>query len=98
MWRAGLHLTHSGGQRQRHLQQPGAQFTPTAPGNYHWVADYSGNSPNTNGATHNAACTDTNEDVTVNTVPSSMTTAQNWVPNDSATDLGTGWRATWPAP
>jgi hypothetical protein len=64
---------------------PNPQFVPTAPGNYHWVAVYSGNAPNTNGVTHNAACTDTNEDVTVNTVPSSMTTAQRWVPNDSAT-------------
>jgi hypothetical protein len=60
-------------------------FTPTAPGNYHWVAQYSGNLPNTNGVTHNAACTDTNEDVTVTSVPSSLTTAQTWVPNDSAT-------------
>ena len=64
---------------------PNPQFVPTAAGNYHWVAVYSGNSPNTNGVTHNAACNDTNEDVTVTTVASSMTTAQRWVPNDSAT-------------
>jgi hypothetical protein len=62
-----------------------AQFVPTAPGNYHWVAVYSGDSPNTNGLTHNAACTDTDEDVVVRSVASSMTTAQVWVPNDSAT-------------
>lgn len=59
-------------------------FTPTAPGNYHWVAEYSGNLPNTNGVTHNAACTDTAEDVTVNSVASSISTAQDWLPNDSA--------------
>lgn len=64
---------------------PAPQFTPTVPGNYHWVAVYSGDSPNTNDLTHNSACTDTNEDVTVSTVPSSMTTAQQWVPNDSVT-------------
>ena len=64
---------------------PAPQFVPQAPGNYHWVAVYSGNPPNTNGLTHNAACTDTNEDVTVNTVNSTMATAQSWVPNDSAT-------------
>ena len=64
---------------------PDPQFAPATPGNYHWVAVYSGSSPNTNGVTHNAACTDTNEDVTVQTVASSMTTAQRWVPNDSAT-------------
>ena len=64
---------------------PDPQYKPTQPGDYHWVAVYSGSSPNTNGLTHNAACTDTNEDVTVTTVPSSLTTAQTWVPNDSAT-------------
>jgi hypothetical protein len=61
-------------------------FTPTAPGNYHWVAEYSGNSPNTSGpVTHNAACTEAAEDVTVSSVASSMTTVQRWVPRDSAT-------------
>ena len=62
-------------------------FTPTAPGNYHWVAEYSGNSPNTNGVTHNAACTDTNEDVTVTSVPSSMTTAPTAPPTRCAASL-----------
>ena len=64
---------------------PAPQFVPATAGDYHWVAVYSSNSPNTNGITHNAACTDTAEDVTVTSVPSSMTTAQTWVPNDSAT-------------
>lgn len=64
---------------------PAPQFVPTAPGDYHWVAVYSGDSPNTSGVTHNAACTDTAEDVTVTSVPSSLTSAQKWVPNDSVT-------------
>ena len=64
---------------------PTPQFVPTAAGDYHWVAVYSGSSPNTNGVTHNAACTDTNEDVTVSSVASSLTSAQSWVPNDSVT-------------
>jgi hypothetical protein len=64
---------------------PAPQFIPATPGNYHWVAVYSGSSPNTNGVTHNAACNDSNEDVTVSSVASSMSTAQSWVPNDSAT-------------
>jgi hypothetical protein len=64
---------------------PAPQFAPTAAGNYHWVAVYSGSSPNTNGLTHNTGCTDTDEDVTVKTVASSMVTGQTWVPNDSAT-------------
>jgi hypothetical protein len=60
-------------------------FTPTAPGTYHWAATYSGDSPNTNGTSHNTDCTDANEDVVVNPVPSSMTSAQSFIPNDSAT-------------
>jgi hypothetical protein len=64
---------------------PAPQFVPTAPGNYHWVAVYSGNLPNTNGVTHNADCTDTAEDVSVTSVPSSLTSAQTWVPSDSVT-------------
>jgi hypothetical protein len=72
---------------------PAPQFVPTLVGAYHWVAVYSGNLPNTNTATHNAGCTEANEDVDVTDVPSSMTTAQSWVPNDSATisaPAGTG--------
>ncbi len=64
---------------------PDPQYRPNAPGNYHWVAEYSGSSPNTNGTTHNTDCMDTAEDVTVTTVPSTVSTAQNWVPNDRAT-------------
>ncbi len=64
---------------------PNPQFAPVAAGTYYWVAVYSGSSPNTNGTTHNAACGDADEDVVVKTVNSSMTTAQTWVPNDSAT-------------
>ncbi len=61
------------------------QFKPTAAGTYHWVAEYSGDSPNTNGASHNTDCTDENEDVVVSTVASTLESAQNWLPNDSVT-------------
>ena len=64
---------------------PAPQFVPLTAGNYHWVAVYSGNSPNTNGVTHNAACTDTAEDVSVTGVTPTLSTAQEWVPNDDAT-------------
>lgn len=60
-------------------------YTPTKAGNYHWVAVYSGNTPNTLGVTHNDECTDQGEDVTITTVPSSLTSAQTWVPSDSVT-------------
>jgi hypothetical protein len=64
---------------------PNPQFTPTAAGTYHWAASYSGNSPNNNATTHNTACDDPNEDVIITTVPSSLTSAQTWVPSDSVT-------------
>jgi hypothetical protein len=64
---------------------PNPQFVPTAAGTYHWAASYSGNLPNNNATTHNTACDDTNEDVVVNTVPSSLTSTQTWVPSDSVT-------------
>jgi hypothetical protein len=64
---------------------PEPQFVPLAAGTYHWVAEYSGNSPNNNATSHNTTCTDTNEDVTVTTVASTLTSAQSWVPSDSVT-------------
>lgn len=64
---------------------PTPQFVPTAPGTYHWVAVYSGDSPNTNSRTHNDTCADANENVVVNTVASTLSSAQRWVPNDSVT-------------
>ncbi|HEY0641881.1 MAG TPA: hypothetical protein VGD39_00570 [Nocardioides sp.] len=63
---------------------PTPLFVPQSAGTYHWVAVYSGSSPNTNGTDHNTTCNDTDEDVVVSTVASSMSTAQTWVPNDSA--------------
>jgi len=61
-----------------------ATFTPTAIGTYHWVATYTGDLPNTNG-TSATTCPDTTEDVVVSSVPSLMTSAQSFIPNDSAT-------------
>ena len=60
-------------------------FTPQAPGVYHWKASYSGDSPNTLSADTNSGCTDSNEDVTVRQIPTSIATAQKVFPNDSAT-------------
>jgi len=61
------------------------EFTPTAAGEYHWVAVYTSGSVNTLSTTHNADCADAEEDVVVTTVASSISTAQRWLPNDSAT-------------
>lgn len=65
--------------------QAAVSFTPTAVGTYHWVASYSGDAPNTLGDTHNTLCDDTFEDVTVQQLVPSISTAQSFVPNDSAT-------------
>lgn len=60
-------------------------YTTTAPGTYHWVASYSGDQPNTLGVDHNTDCSQSAESVTVTTVASSLSSAQTWLPNDSAT-------------
>jgi hypothetical protein len=64
---------------------PNPQFQPLLPGTYHWVAVYTTNNDNNNSTNHNTSCNDADEDVVVNTVPARMTTAQSWVPRDSAT-------------
>ena len=62
------------------------EFTPTAPGQYVFVASYSGDSPNTLGiaATACAAQPDA-EKVTVQQIPTDIKTRQSWFPNDTAT-------------
>jgi len=65
-------------------------LTPTAPGNYYWIAVYSGNLPNTLGTS--TSCGDAGETTQV-TDTTSVSTAQNWLPNDSATISSTGGSA-----
>jgi hypothetical protein len=70
--------------------QTAVSFTPKAVGTYHWVAVYSGDSPNTLGVTHGIdpdthACVDSNENVVVQQLQPTISTAQRFVPNDSAT-------------
>jgi len=62
-------------------------FTPDAPGTYHWTASYTPavGDANNQPTSHNSSCSDANESVIVNTVKSTVSTAQSWVPNDSAT-------------
>jgi hypothetical protein len=62
-------------------------FTPDAAGTYFWKATYTPatGDPNNVGSTFNGDCSDANEDVVVISVASSMTSAQSFIPNDSAT-------------
>ena len=47
------------------------------------MAVYRANAPNTDGVTHNASCSDTNENVTVTSVGSSLTDSTELGANDS---------------
>ena len=62
------------------------EFTPSAPGQYVFVASYSGDLPNTLGiaATPCASQPDA-EKVTVEQIPTDIKTRQSWFPNDQAT-------------
>jgi hypothetical protein len=62
-------------------------FTPDAVGTYFWKATYApaAGDPNNLGSTFNGDCSDANENVVVTSVASSMTSAQSFIPNDSAT-------------
>jgi len=57
-------------------------FTTSAVGTYRWIAHYSGDANNN---AVNTACNDANESSTVNPPPIIMSTAQDLLPNDSAT-------------
>ena len=59
-------------------------FTPTLAGTYWWIATYTGDSPNTSGPV-STSCGDANESSVIISLQPSMTTAQRFTPNDSAT-------------
>ncbi len=58
-------------------------FTPTEPGVYKWIATYTGDDPNTEGAA--GACGDEGESSTVNQDQPTMSTEQSWIPQDEVT-------------
>jgi hypothetical protein len=58
-------------------------LTPTAAGTYRWIAVYSGDLPNTLGVS--GACNDANEASLIISLQPTLTTAQRFTPNDSAT-------------
>src|SRR6266704_1459828 len=61
--------------------------TPDDVGTYHWKAAYTPatGDPNNLASTFNGDCSDSHETVKVTSVASSMTSAQSFIPNDSAT-------------
>jgi len=60
-------------------------LTPDVVGTYWWIASYSGDDPNT--LPVSGACGDEGETTTV-TGTASLSTAQDWLPNDTATITG----------
>lgn len=65
-------------------------FTPTAVGTYTFVASYSGSPPNTNSVPDSACPDETGTETVSVTDTSSVTSAQNWLPNDEATVTSAG--------
>lgn len=67
-----------------------ASFTPTSPGQYIWVASYTGDLPNTLGVSEGtcAGAPDA-EKVTVRQIPTTIETSPRAYPNDSATVTST---------
>ena len=62
------------------------EFTPSSPGEYVFVASYAGDLPNTLGVAATACASQpSNEKVTVRTIPTEITTAPSYFPQDSAT-------------
>jgi hypothetical protein len=70
-----------------------ADFTDTHPGTYLWVAQYDPASGDANNVSASTSCADDGETSLVQQLQPNMDTAQNFVPNDSATitvDSGAG--------
>jgi hypothetical protein len=62
------------------------EFTPSAPGQYVFVAAYAGDLPNTLGIPATAcSAAPSSEKVTVEQIPTNIKTRQSWIPNDTAT-------------
>ena len=62
------------------------EFIPTAPGEYVFVASYTGDTPNTLGISATACASQpAAEKVTVQQIPTDIKTRQSWFPNDTAT-------------
>ena len=68
-------------------------FAPLAVGTYTFVASYSGDSPNTLGVAATACPDTTGTESVLVTDTTGIVTAQNWLPNDSATIASTGGSA-----
>jgi hypothetical protein len=67
-------------------------YTPTVVGTYYWTAEYSGDANNDGSTT---ACGDPGETSVVNLAPSTISTAQRWFPQDTATIDHSGGTVTF---
>src|SRR5262249_7448267 len=62
-----------------------ASFTPASAGTYTWTASYIGDPPNTTGVTETGCPDASGREVVVVNQPTSISTAQTWLPQDTAT-------------
>jgi hypothetical protein len=67
-----------------------ANFTPTVAGTYIWTATFTPTAGQGVDPAGPTSCTDPAEDVVVSKAASSITSTQNYIPNDTATISGTG--------
>ena len=63
----------------------GGVFTPTAAGNYNWIASYAPAAGDVNNVAKSGNCGDANEGSLLISLPPTMSTTQFFYPNDSAT-------------
>jgi hypothetical protein len=66
-------------------------FTPDAPGDYAWAAEYTpaAGDPNNIANSHNTNCAEGSQDVTVSQIPTQIKSQQDWIPNDTVTITST---------
>jgi hypothetical protein len=63
----------------------GGTFTPTEAGNYNWIAAYTPDAGDVNNLPVSGSCGDANEGSVIISLQPDISTAQDFVPNDSAT-------------
>ncbi len=90
---ASTSRTVSGDGTYPKLGQTAVSFSATAVGTYTFVVSYDGNSPNTNGVPASACPDTTGTEAVTATDSTSLTTAQDWLPNDSTTITSAGGSA-----
>jgi hypothetical protein len=78
-------ITISGNGSYNSANGSGGTFTPTAAGNYNWIASYQPGAGDVNNVAVSGQCGDANEGSLIKTLTPGVSTSQFFFPNDSAT-------------